>query len=113
MYFPYLKARAEEANALVKTLCEQNSCNNVIPIIQPGDPEEEEFYSGFKKIVSNLINHQKKFICLVEDENDLDFFKNDYPESVFNEYCIYGFTNFFPQNYTDNIFEYIRSIHLL
>ncbi len=99
MYFPYLKARSEEANALVKTLCDQNSCNNVIPIIQPCDPEEEEFFPGFRKIVSNLIEHKKKFICLVEDESDLDSIKSDYPEGVFDEYCIYGFTNFFPLDY--------------
>lgn len=99
MYFPYLKARSEEANALVKTLCEQNSCDNVIPIIQPCDPEEEEFFPGFRKIVSNLIEHKKKFICLVGNESDLDRIKVEYPEGVFDEYCVYGFTNFFPLDY--------------
>lgn len=100
MYFPYLKAKGEEANALVGTLCSGNNYNNVIPIIEPRDLEEEDFYSGFIKIVDKLIEQQKKFICLVENEGDLKFLKDAYGERVFDEYCIYGFINFFPQSHT-------------
>lgn len=101
MYFPYMKAKSEEVSALVKTLCEGPKCENVIPIIEssPGAEEENKTYSGFNKLVSNLIASKRQFICLVREESDLDDLKREYPEEDFYEHCIYGFTNTFPQNY--------------
>lgn len=101
MYFPYMKAKSEEVNALIKTLCEVPKCENVIPIIEAssGSEEENSMYSGIKKLISNLIANKRRFICLVDQENDLNDIKAEYSEDDFYEYCIYGFTNNFPQNY--------------
>lgn len=97
MYFPYLRARKEEVEAIVTTLCREG-CDNVIPILYPSTDDEEELYTHatLKKAIINLVQNNRKFICVISEVNDLAYLKQEICSDKFDECCIYGFYNSFP-----------------
>lgn len=102
MYFPYLKSRGEEANA-IKEISRENGAFNkmVLPIIEPFSESEGTEYvnKSIIKMVDELMNANKKFIVIVNNESDLDELKKNYSEDKFYENCIFGFLDFFPEEH--------------
>lgn len=103
MYFPYLKLRQEEARTVKATVCNYQD-NKVMPILEPYDSDETKFYSynGLVDVVACLIAMHKKFILIIDNENNLNYLKHKFPN--FNNYCIRGFYSFNPTvlNYQGN-----------
>lgn len=90
MYFPYLIARGEEAEAIIATICTYKD-NNIIPILEPYSDDEDELYSYNKlvKLIKSLIENNKSFILLINSAHDLAFLKSKFAN--LDKYCIHGY----------------------
>lgn len=103
MYFPYLKLRQEEARTVKATVCKYQD-NKVLPILEPYNVDETKFYSyrDLIDVVDCLITNHKKFILIIDNENNLSTLKSTF--SNFNNYCIRGLYSDNPivLNYQDN-----------
>ncbi len=111
MYFPYLKLRQEEARAVRSTICGYAD-NKVVPILEPYHDKDSEVYR-YKNLIDTvncLISNNKKFILLIENENDLNFLKSKFIN--FNNFCIRGYKSDNPavKNYQGS--EDIAIIHI-
>lgn len=101
MYFPYLKLRQEESNAIKDTVCSYPD-DKVLPILEPCHENDQELYSykALNKTVQSLIEARKKFILIINSEADLASLKTVHAN--FDQYCIRGYYSNNPviTNYT-------------
>lgn len=90
MYFPYLYARTYEKSAILNTIATY-SHNKVIPIINPFDKDEDEYYtnSNLTSICRKLVEKKKKFIVVIDAIDNLLHLKSEVGVELDN-YCIYG-----------------------
>ena len=100
MYFPYLVARGEEVEAVVATVCTYTD-NSVIPILEPFNDEDDDVYSYPKliKVVGRLLDHNKRFVLLVEDSSNLAILRERF--NNLDDYCIHGYDSL-NQNLNDD-----------
>lgn len=92
MYFPYLKLRQQESLAVRNTVC-RYADNKVVPVLEPYCENEAELYNYryLTSTIEDLISSNKKFILIIDDENNLSVLKSRFIN--FNNYCIRGYYN--------------------
>ncbi len=100
MYFPYLYARGEEANAIATIAESRIGSSSIIPIID--NSFDGTNLDSSKKMVGKLIENMRKFILFVNDETELDKYEKEHG-NIFYDYCILGGKNYFINN---NKFKY-------
>lgn len=90
MYFPLLKVRGEEVEAILGSVCDLKS-GLVIPILEPYYDYEEELYEyqNLLKVVGGLISAEQKFILIIDEFENLEKLREKYHS--FDKYCIHGF----------------------